>query len=90
MTQNDRYVGRSFTGKSKIVSPSFPTLKVTAIEVLKALPTNYLGQCQGMRRVTPLNNHGSIRIRFTHQGHRYSLSPGGHFDDRPSLPDIRL
>jgi Uma2 family endonuclease len=34
--QSDRYVGRSFTGKSKIVSPSFPALKVTAIEVLKA------------------------------------------------------
>jgi integrase len=38
-----------------------------------------------MRRVIPLNNHGSIRIRFTHQGHRYSLSPGGRFDDRISL-----
>jgi Uma2 family endonuclease len=34
--QNGQYVGRSFTGKSAIVSPIFPSLKLTAAQVLGA------------------------------------------------------
>jgi Uma2 family endonuclease len=34
--QNDQYVGRSFTAKSAIVSPTFPGLKLTAEQVLTA------------------------------------------------------
>jgi integrase len=33
----------------------------------------------------PINNNGSIRIQFTHDGRRYSLAPGGQFDDPIAL-----
>lgn len=38
-----------------------------------------------MRKINPINNNGSIRIRFTHQGKRYNISTGGSYSSDRDL-----
>jgi integrase len=35
-----------------------------------------------MKRIQPSNNNGNIRIRFSHQGKRHNINPGGRFHNR--------
>lgn len=44
-----------------------------------------MGQLWGnkaVRAIKPVRHHGSIRIRFTHQGKRYGFCTGGRWSDR--------
>lgn len=43
-----------------------------------------------MRKINPINNNGSIRIRFTYQGKRYNLSTSGSYFNNRDLAKASL